>query len=93
MAIARVTPTEVSLVVRYFASGNAARNAPAVLDDMNAAVRAFCNDTSVPNTGASRVRSDAENFALRIDDRNGHTRLRTDRPADLCTSAIRDIER
>ena len=29
----------------------------AVLEDMNAAVRAFCNDTSVPNTGASRVRA------------------------------------
>jgi hypothetical protein len=42
------------------------RNAAAVNDDMNAAVRAFCSDTSVPN-GASRA-SDAENLALSIDD-------------------------
>ena len=52
-----LTLTEASVVLRYLASGRVAMKLAAVLDDMNAAVRAFCNDTSVPNSGASRVRA------------------------------------
>ncbi len=41
----------------YSASGTAVSTAAAALEEMNAAVRAFCKDTSIPNTGASRVRA------------------------------------
>jgi hypothetical protein len=79
MLIARLTLTGVVVVLRYFASGNALRNPAAVVDDTNAAVRAFCSETSVPNTGASRVRAIARTSPC------VSTNLRA--------GAIRDVER
>ena len=43
--------------LRYTASGSAVSAAAACALEKNAAVRAFCSETSMPNIGASRVRT------------------------------------